>query len=600
MALVDFRSSMKADDSLVQGAYRAAMAGVPKDLSGTFESISDSYADAMDKLGAGLAKVGEVVGQVGGNLAAKMIERKNLRNAAGDVNEGFKESFENRLKFIKDVKKAGGWLSGPLEEGEALEFEDPVTGEKLTFESKKEARKWAKKNEDNLYASVAQADKAFDQLEDMVLNKQIDLKMSGPDMLEFATVLSKGGGEVTNAQGEVIGRATVGYDKDGFATFSFLDKDGNVKKNKWGQEIKGSKDDIERMLIIKNPKAVETVSKFTQSLYNIGKSGGKWEDNENAVLNSVENLCQDQNTLLSLMGAKWGNMKNSFFDSMYGAGNKMGTKETAEMFNLFSNAYDFSDTKTFDATGDGKVDVKDFEKDHERFVSLITDQTNPQFDLVKSRTMFANWVKNNPGKEEWQKGNNVYKTAQYQANLKLQQKNKPKFLANENSYSIGDDGEKVKQTISGKQMETVYDGLNTGSFGGFNQQTDGSWSDGDVTISGEQFLTQISEDMNFDFKGDSRFQQFRLNTGESDLDDQGGYAGMDFSGDDDDLEAYINDNFGDIVQATTPMSFKEMIKVDGKRFYLDGSNNTDPEKEKARLITYLKKKKKAAGLPGGE
>ena len=149
MALVDFRSSMKADDSLVQGAYRAAMAGVPKDLSGTFESISDSYAQAMDKLGAGLAKVGEVVGRVGGNLVGKMVERRNLRDAAGDVNEGFKQSFEDRLGFIKSVKKgSGGFLglgSEPLEEGEALEFEDPQTGEKLVFNSKKDAKRWAKK-----------------------------------------------------------------------------------------------------------------------------------------------------------------------------------------------------------------------------------------------------------------------------------------------------------------------------------------------------------------------------------------------------------------------------------------------------------------------
>ena len=39
-----------ADATLVQAAYAAAMANVPKDLSGTFEAMAENNPDASDKI----------------------------------------------------------------------------------------------------------------------------------------------------------------------------------------------------------------------------------------------------------------------------------------------------------------------------------------------------------------------------------------------------------------------------------------------------------------------------------------------------------------------------------------------------------------------
>ena len=49
-----------ADPTIAAAAYRAGMAGVPVDLSKTFQGIATGYAKAMDKMGAGLAKAAEV------------------------------------------------------------------------------------------------------------------------------------------------------------------------------------------------------------------------------------------------------------------------------------------------------------------------------------------------------------------------------------------------------------------------------------------------------------------------------------------------------------------------------------------------------------
>ena len=50
-----------ADPTLVNAAYRAAMANVPKDLSRTFEALATNYANTMQTVGqawAGVAKIG--------------------------------------------------------------------------------------------------------------------------------------------------------------------------------------------------------------------------------------------------------------------------------------------------------------------------------------------------------------------------------------------------------------------------------------------------------------------------------------------------------------------------------------------------------------
>ena len=599
-----------ADSTLVGAAFNAAMAGVPKDYTKIFNNISTHYDKAMQKVGAGWAKVAEAVGKIGETAINEFKKQEDLEAAGGNVNEGFTDAFEERLNFIKDIKSDSGLLSYVDGEKESLEYENPhynpnqpeseSNSKTLKFENKREARKYAKRMEDNLYAGIAQAEKSFNLLGDMVKNKQIDLQMSGEDNLAFASVLAAGGGEVTNKDGEVIGKAMVGFDKKGFPLFTFLDKDGNIKKNKHGVLMQGGKDDIENMLIVKNPKAVETIQKFEATLYKAGMNGGKWEDQENGITTALENLTANQNSLMALMGAKWGgNMDESFMEALHKPGFM-----TATIFNQLTDKYNFEKKEDgakfsiYDLDKDGDVDYKDYKKGHDKFVSAITDQTNPLYDAMKSRDIFINWVKDNPMKAEFNKGNTVYRTKTNKNNLT----EKPSFIANENQYYEDESGERKKRTISGPQMENVYDRLTSGNYNGWIQnQNDGSWTQDGETISGMQILNRISSAYGgFDFTEDPRFAQFRTTAGFNEESSEMGQkiAGIDFSVDDDDLEDYINKNFGDIVKAETPYSLKEMIKVDGQKFYLNGSNNTDPEKEKERLITYLKKKKKASGLPG--
>jgi len=93
-----------ADATIAAAAYRAGMAGVPKDLSTTFKGIATSYASAMDKMGAGLAKAAEV----GATLAAPMIDKavkdyKTSNSTVESVDDGYGDGLTNELFGYTDI-----------------------------------------------------------------------------------------------------------------------------------------------------------------------------------------------------------------------------------------------------------------------------------------------------------------------------------------------------------------------------------------------------------------------------------------------------------------------------------------------------------------
>ena len=66
-----------ADPTLVSAAYRAAMANVPKDLSGTFEAMAKNYAVTMQTLGAVWGGVAKNITGVAKEAIDRAVEVKN-------------------------------------------------------------------------------------------------------------------------------------------------------------------------------------------------------------------------------------------------------------------------------------------------------------------------------------------------------------------------------------------------------------------------------------------------------------------------------------------------------------------------------------------
>ena len=384
----------KADATLVSAATRAAYAGVPKDLSGIFNNIAQSYAKGMSQLGAGIAQAAQAAGTAAGTAIAEAKKQDELIQAGGKYFEGQTETLQQQLESIKQER-------------------EEIRGEtKFLSKDRREQMRANRRKEDKIYASLAQIDNVMQEAKSSFIEGGLDHVMMGEDSNNFFSTFFAGGGEVKNAKGEVIGSTKIDFDESGNEIISFLDADGNVKNNKYGKPMQGDIEFVKGLMVMKDPKTKEQTAKLTQLLYNTGKGGGAWDDNtQNQLRNNLSDLINER-TVGSMLREKFGTQKQSFFDALTTA----DTKESAQMFNLLNNQFQFTD-KSLDVTGpdgkpDGKIDEKDFEKDATKFINVLTDKTHPNYDPSATKQAYIDFLVDGEGKAQWQMGNNVYNKTQ--------------------------------------------------------------------------------------------------------------------------------------------------------------------------------------------
>ena len=133
MAKGGINLSPGADPVLVAAATRAAMANVPKDLSGTFENLAQSYATTMQSLGQSWSNIISNVGEIG-EFAVKaamksqgMIDKGSGHMLYREGEGGMDETYEDYVKGQTLEREQ----TGPTVETEPLSFkewvaEDPV------------------------------------------------------------------------------------------------------------------------------------------------------------------------------------------------------------------------------------------------------------------------------------------------------------------------------------------------------------------------------------------------------------------------------------------------------------------------------------------
>ena len=98
-----------ADATLVQAATNAAMANVPKDLSGTFESMAEEYGKTMRAVGDSFALAAKEVGKIGGGLVKKAIENEGLINRTSNDRYAIETEIEVQAPLTEEgpVKTSG-------------------------------------------------------------------------------------------------------------------------------------------------------------------------------------------------------------------------------------------------------------------------------------------------------------------------------------------------------------------------------------------------------------------------------------------------------------------------------------------------------------
>jgi hypothetical protein len=382
----------KADATLVGAATRAAYAGVPKDLSGIFNNIAQSYAVGMSQLGAGIARAAQAAGAAAGTAIAEAKKQDELIQAGGKYFEGQTETLQQQLENIKqereEIRSQTGFLS----------------------KDRREQMRANRRKEDKIYANLAQIDNVMQEAKSSFIEGGLDHVMMGEDSNNFFSTFFAGGGEVKNAKGEVIGSTKIDFDESGNEIISFLDKDGNVKNNKYGKPMQGDIEFVKNLMVMKDPKTKEQAAKLTQMMYNTGKSGGAWDENTQSQLRNNLNDLINERTVGSMLREKFGTQQKSFYDALTSA----DTKESAQMFGLLNSKFQFTD-KSLDVDGDGDIDATDFSKDASKFVNVLTDKTHPNYDPSATKQAYIDFLIDGEGRSQWQMGNSIYGKKQNQA-----------------------------------------------------------------------------------------------------------------------------------------------------------------------------------------
>ena len=460
----------KADATLVSAATRAAYAGVPKDLSGIFNNIAQSYAVGMSQLGAGIAKAAQAAGTAAGTAIAEAKKQDELIEAGGKYFEGQTETLQQQLESIKQER-------------------EEIRGEtKFLSKDRREQMRANRRKEDKIYASLAQIDNVMQEAKSSFIEGGLDHVMMGEDSNNFFSTFFAGGGEVKNAKGEVIGSTKIDFDESGNEIISFLDADGNVKNNKYGKPMQGDIEFVKGLMVMKDPKTKEQTAKLTQLLYNTGKGGGAWDENtQNQLRNNLGDLINER-AVGSMLREKFGTQKQSFFDALTTA----DTKESAQMFNLLNNQFQFTD-KSLDVDGDGDIDATDFKKDATKFINVLTDKTHPNYDPSATKQAYIDFLVDGEGKTQWQMGRNIY-NKNLAAKEDKSTVNQFGYEANKTQFSVNAGG--VQDYVTGQDIENTVlrfkriQDEGKGGFRAYNGNTyeigsDGKWSMSYVDDNGE-------------------------------------------------------------------------------------------------------------------
>ena len=101
-----------ADATLVNVAYRAAMADTPADYSGTLEKAAESYGKTMEASSEMWGNVAEVGAKLGGEMVKNANERAAMSAKASTLNPEDAEFLISEIYGNKDAQKDLGLLPG--------------------------------------------------------------------------------------------------------------------------------------------------------------------------------------------------------------------------------------------------------------------------------------------------------------------------------------------------------------------------------------------------------------------------------------------------------------------------------------------------------
>ena len=390
-----------ADATLVNAAYAAAMANVPKDLSRTFETMAESYQKTM-----------AVMGQAWGDVAK--IGAGYLKEAAGNFIEGKK--YEALGSLYQNAEGVNFLLNGSdikNDDGSTTHvngLDDIKTELWKTYSS---GNPFSPENRGKRILLEQEKDKLYAQIDDLSVGYSniADIMASGAYSKD-AMSIQHGDGRLLAAIGAM--RSTSGatengdyvqasHNKNGDIVLNLFDKDGNAVLTDMSDpnsvQMSTKVGDINKLIVTNVPQSLNLINELFEGVRTQGAKGPNgttWEHVGGRFGNDIEAAVNTENSLHYMMHEKkiW-NFAGSFADDLKSEsvtsaqlfaslGGQLPTDEQGNQMNIDISGG--TDKNAFDA-GDLQNPLN-----YTKLTSALTNRRNKFYNEDTTREAFVNWA----------------------------------------------------------------------------------------------------------------------------------------------------------------------------------------------------------------
>ena len=319
-----------ADQTLIQAAYAAAMANVPKDLSGTYEALAESYDKSMQQVGAAWAQAAKVVGGLASEAISTYSQNKKYDAMAIGIqnDKGVSFLYDELQKTRKGLKDT--WFNP--------ERTQIVNGEEVEIENWRDLNraKRLKLQQDKakLETQIISLNEGYNNIATRLENGDFDKDATGGGNWRILNAI----GAYKSSSGKTENGEYVKPDRDenGDIFFTLYDKNDKVVQTN-GKNITIKAGDIEKLLTPKNDTLITEANKLFTAIETSGKTNGRTWANDGIIFErNLGRLVENENNLHILMNKELGMLGRSFANDINNSDLKGGSVTSANIWSMLN------------------------------------------------------------------------------------------------------------------------------------------------------------------------------------------------------------------------------------------------------------------------
>ena len=371
-----------ADPTLVNAAYAAAMANVPKDLSKTFEALATNYADTMKIVGANWAEVAKEAGGWANEAGKNFIAGQKL------LNKGLVIENANGVKFLYNALKNNRKEMRQTWFGSGNPW-SPENAEK---------RLLLQQTQEKLTAQIELLDTGWDGIAGQIASGEIDETATGKNWRIVNAIGAYKSSSGKTKDGEYV---VPDHDENGDLILT-LYKNGEPVPDEYGRNITTTSTEIENLVVLNNENRDTNINTHYTNVENSAKNSNSRANVDHFLpqfRSKMEKEVKGKNNLLGAINTKNYIFTETFVEDYTNPGGSVASAEVFGMLNKIKKVADDGSILDIDpmADGDPELTEGDFTgtngaENYEKIVNALTDQTNKFFDEGVTREAYLDWA----------------------------------------------------------------------------------------------------------------------------------------------------------------------------------------------------------------